>query len=534
MKKVLLLAATLLLGATMYAQGEKTAIRCQDATERSTKGDVKAAEWGTFTNFSITDLNGTVHNIQSYLDQGKYVVIDFFATWCGPCFKYNQAGILEALYTTYGQGGTGEFVVLQIEDDPSTPTSELSGGGNSQGDFTSGGTNPVPIAEATSALSSHVSLYEGYIPSVYLFCPSGFVHSIYENEFLYSYSNGNYSTAQANTCATAIYNFATTSCPTETSVPAVELIKPEVVKKGVAATFTAEVTSVADYTLAWTIEGGSPATATTSTVNATWNTTGTYTVTVVATNVNGSTTKSVTVNVVDCSAGISTFPFTEDFENGQGCWEFVSANTENTADYFGVIELNDGSFAAILNSYASASDYNQYLISPELHHTGELNVTFDYVAAGSTNETFKVKYSTSDNNPSNFTTIGSEITATTSGWATYNGTLPANAKYFMINYTSNYKYYLLIDDITFTAVGGGTQGINDVTASNVKMFPNPTTGNLYIEAEGLQKVEVIDAAGRVVMTETSSSINMSNLANGVYSVRVMANGNSTIQKVVKK
>ena len=156
------------------------------------------------------------------------------------------------------------------------------------------------------------------------------------------------------------------------------------------------------------------------------------------------------------------------------------------------------------------------------------------MAAGSTNETFKVKYSTSDNNPSNFTTIGSEITATTSGWATYNGTLPANAKYFMINYTSSYKYYLLIDDITFTAVGGGTQGINDVTASNVKMFPNPTTGNLYIKAEGLQKVEVIDAAGRVVMTETSSSINMSNLANGVYSVRVMANGNSTIQKVVKK
>lgn len=536
MKKVLLLAATLLLGATMYAQGEKTAIRCQDANERSTKGDVKAAEWGTFTNFSITDLNGTVHNIQSYLDQGKYVVIDFFATWCGPCFKYNQAGILEALYTTYGQGGTGEFVVLQIEDDPSTPTSELSGGGDSQGDFTSGGSNPVPIAEATSALSSHVSLYEGYIPSVYLFCPSGFVHSIYENEFLYSYSNGNYSTAQANTCATAIYNFATTSCPTETSVPAVELIKPEVVKKGVAATFTAEVTSVADYTLAWTIEGGSPATATTSTVNATWNTTGTYTVTVVATNANGSATKSVTVNVVDCSAGISTFPFTEDFENGQGCWEFVSANTENTNQYYGVLETNNGGHVAVLNSYARASNYNQYLISPILNHTGELNVTFKYKPGNGPEypETFYVEYSTTDNNPSSFTAIGDAITANINSWKNYNGVLPANAKYFMIHYVSEYMVYLMIDNITFTAAGGGTQGINDVNATNVKLYPNPTTGNLYIDAEGLQKVEIIDAAGRIVMTETTSQVNMSHLANGVYTVRVMANGNSTIQKVVKK
>lgn len=77
-------------------------------------------------------------------------------------------------------------------------------------------------------------------------------------------------------------------------------------------------------------------------------------------------------------------------------------------------------------------------------------------------------------------------------------------------------------------------GIDDVTANSVKLYPNPTTGNLFIEVEGLQKVEVIDAVGRVVMTETNSTINMSNLANGIYTVRVTANGNTAVKKVVKK
>ena len=78
------------------------------------------------------------------------------------------------------------------------------------------------------------------------------------------------------------------------------------------------------------------------------------------------------------------------------------------------------------------------------------------------------------------------------------------------------------------------EGIDDVTANSVKLYPNPTTGNLFIEVEGLQKVEVIDAVGRVVMTETNSTINMSNLANGIYTVRVTANGNTAVKKVVKK
>ena len=52
--------------------------------------------------FTITDIEGEEHNLYSYLDSGYAVIIDFSATWCGPCWNYHTSGVFEEIYQAHG------------------------------------------------------------------------------------------------------------------------------------------------------------------------------------------------------------------------------------------------------------------------------------------------------------------------------------------------------------------------------------------------------------------------------------------------
>ena len=62
--------------------------------------------------FSVTDLDGNEHTLSEYLDAGKYVCIDFFAYWCGPCAAH--APFFTEIYNTYGCNG-GDVVFMSME-----------------------------------------------------------------------------------------------------------------------------------------------------------------------------------------------------------------------------------------------------------------------------------------------------------------------------------------------------------------------------------------------------------------------------------
>ncbi|PLX19489.1 MAG: hypothetical protein C0599_10890 [Salinivirgaceae bacterium] len=74
-------------------------------------------------------------------------------------------------------------------------------------------------------------------------------------------------------------------------------------------------------------------------------------------------------------------------------------------------------------------------------------------------------------------------------------------------------------------------GINSHVAQNLKIYPNPTNGNVTIELPNVvsgAQVAVLDLAGKTVITKgfesTNATLDLSNLSEGIYIVKVQ-NGN---------
>lgn len=80
--------------------------------------------------FTITDLHGTTHTLSDY--SGKYILIDLFAYWCGPCQA--TAPKINEFYRKYGCNA-GDMIVLAFEADGTeaqTQDFEDNFGGNAE------------------------------------------------------------------------------------------------------------------------------------------------------------------------------------------------------------------------------------------------------------------------------------------------------------------------------------------------------------------------------------------------------------------
>lgn len=74
--------------------------------------DAKIKIGERFPNAKVKDNAGEIKQLSDYVGKGKYVLIDFWASWCGPC--RNEMPNVKAAYEKYASKG---FEVISISID---------------------------------------------------------------------------------------------------------------------------------------------------------------------------------------------------------------------------------------------------------------------------------------------------------------------------------------------------------------------------------------------------------------------------------
>ncbi len=282
-------------------------------------------------------------------------------------------------------------------------------------------------------------------------------------------------------------------------LPEISVDGPTIALMNQSVTYTA-TTAVSSVT--WYVDGVAEST-TALTLTTSFATAGLHEIVAEATNSAGSTYDTLEVNVVDCGTGINTFPFSENFEETNPCWLFVSADPANDGRVGIGMDNNhyQGTACFRFSSYGSASDYNQFLITPEITLPSDGNtymVKFWYMG-NNASDAFRVRVSTTTNDTAAFTTLLADNPTVPTEWTETAYILPAGTKYIAINYYGNYAYYLYIDSLTIeqltapvvtlagpTTVGTGinaTFTVSSILADTVAWYVDGTevtaTGDEY-------------------------------------------------------
>ena len=90
--------------------------------------------------------------------------------------------------------------------------------------------------------------------------------------------------------------------------------------------------------------------------------------------------------------------------------------------------------------------------------------------------------------------------------------------------------------ITGGGGGGGTMVNNTTSDISVRVYPNPATSMLNIEAPVVVNVTVVSPDGKVVMEQKqATSLNVSQLADGLYMIMIYDENNTLLraEKFVK-
>lgn len=539
-------------------------------------------------NFTLTDINGNVHDLYTYLNSGKTVFVDFSATWCGPCWSFHGTGYWDNLYQNHGPLGapnvlsttTNDVMVIFIEADDQTTSADLNGTGpNTQGNWVTGTMYPI-VDDNTAAVNTLNTNYAiGYFPTLYMICPDRMV-----TEVSSSLGSGNayYNLINSTPCikATNPLDAGVKNGYDQQMVSTCDSVNPTIwltnngTSNLTSAVIDVKVNGVTQKTVNWTGSLPTYNVATLTNVKV-MGTIGTNTITATVSSPNGGADANASNNntgykminatmtpakIATVSEGFQTAVPPANWGNlngGSATYQWVSANV--------------GGFQASTKSAhvhlwdVPAGDIDELVIQTfDFSGYATVSMTFDLAKAaisgqydrlrvrastdcGKTWTTVYYKYDNASTNP--LQTVMSSVDWTpnaSSNWRTetinLNSYAGNNNVLIKFQTISDYSNNIYIDNINLAT----TMGVNGAvqSANNILLFPNPTSMEASLEIGLLNEqdveVTVFNNLGQVVMNENHKNmaagdhlikLSTENWSNGLYNVVVKTGQTVTTQKL---
>ena len=355
---------------------------------------------------------------------------------------------------------------------------------------------------------------------------------------------------------------------------------------GQSVTFNSTSYNSVPTSYSWVFEGGNPSTSTSQIQSVSYDTPGTYSVSLTVSNSDGSSTKTVNSFVTVGWNSYRSLPYSEGFEGqwwpdgmsfkneniGTLSWERSQYGSGNSA--YSVVLPN----ANYISNFPSSNANVDIMELPQFDfsNTTNISISYDYSFARKTGvvaDTFKLQYSldcggTWLNVPGMSTAAqmavsGGTVNAPYIPWSS----LTPNPKWvtktissailgglsnkkdvkirfwFQNDISTGQSQNLYIDNINIS----GTVGLNEFeNALGLSIYPNPTSSSSVIEFtspyNSKANLVVYDVTGRVVeenvMTvnsgvNTKYTVNSSNQLNsGVYFVSINIDGQKVIKKLI--
>lgn len=520
-----------------------------------------------FTFYEINKTTGDIitsnpYTLHQYLDSGKVVFIDVFATWCSPCWNFHQTGAFESLYNQYGPNGTNEVMVFGVEGDAGN-FSALTGGADaggyaSQGNWLNGVEYPViPTHMAPNNTSTFLSDYSiAYFPTLYMICPSGFVYEIESNN---GYSYYNASQIFSN-IASKCPNFDTEAEANAAVAPAVKGFKdnyichvtesPVVLLENVAEnTLTSVEFSidldgvVSTYTWTGSLEKFQWAEVELPEIQTDVHGNHTYTVTIVKANgINDpDPLKGVATGTFKVQATPSTSNINATFNSIPNTWaqENGYLNIYQGKMYFNAWALPAGATETLSLPPLDLTRYTHPFLKFDLAHKryGSKIENLKVESATNCQDTWTVLYDVSDPELSSGVS-NSQFIPSSGDWRTQKIDLSGISDLSNVElrfvFTSGNGNIIWIDNLKiYEGVG-----VDDIEMETLAVYPNPTTGMLYVNAsEPVREVQIFNLQGQLVLSQKGDvrEISMFDLSDGLYMVKVFTvDGAVSTQKIVKQ